>query len=152
MQHAITMTLQQLSVLRLMLRLVKVKAIRTGLQKFKSNILPEALALAEILQREDTINAIDIGLMLSEHQAVEHNPAPLTPVNLVLEAHQLETVAKVVEMPFSAEGSLGGQAEQAAVLQLIAQEREGLKLAIKTSTTEGQIQAPIFQAMPRGRQ
>jgi hypothetical protein len=156
MHYHVTVTIKQLATLRLMLRLQKVRAIRTGLQKFRAGSVHEAVALSEILQKEDLIAAVDIGLMMIEHetfarQVAHRDPDPSEPVNLALEDLHLEYCRKAASTYYSADGTLGSQAEQGLVLQAIADEAEGLRLALSTASPH-EDHLPIIQNQPRGLQ
>jgi hypothetical protein len=154
MDYSITLTLRQLAVLRLMLRFQKVRAIRIGLQKFRAGTVHEVQALAEIVGREDRINHLDLGLMIAEQHAAAQGGDGHTPVNVFTNGRGLEFFRETAGTAYGADGAFGPQSEQAEILQAIAEEQEGLKLALKTATPVGETpsQVPIFQSMPKGRQ
>lgn len=148
-----TMTLKQLSVLRLMLRLRKVKSIQMGLLRFRAGAIPEHVAIYEVLQSQDEINGLDFGLMMVEARAVQEtgaNGSAAVPVAFT-EKH-LELAIKASQLRYGAEGSFGSQQDQAELLTVIATEQEGVQLALKTATEINGQGVGISQQMPRGLQ
>lgn len=153
--YSVTMTIKQLATLRLMLRLQKVRSIRKGLHAFKEGA-PEVVVLSRFLQTDDMIANIDLPLMRVERTVLDGRTGvdSRTLVDVILEDDHLEFCKKTVNFPYSADGTLGSQAEQGAVLHVIKEEAEGLRLALGTATAGVKLAGvtPIFQALPKGRQ
>lgn len=148
-----TMTLKQLSVLRLCLRMQRVKTIKRGLLKFRAGTVPEHIAVYDILQGEDEINGLDFGLLMLEARAIhdfQGNGQATLPVALDDPHHGL--ALRAAQAHYGAEAAFGGQAEQAELLQVIGSEQEGLVMALKTATPTELEPTLVSQRMPRGKQ
>lgn len=151
MPRVATMTLAQLSVLRLTLRLQRVKAIGRWLQRFKDGA-EQHLAVLGILQAEDEISGLDFGLLMLESRAMHDfagNGRATLPVAL-MDGHY-ELALRAAKAHYGAEAAYGGQADQAELLAIIAAEQEGVLLALKTATEINDVPVVSMQK-PRERQ
>lgn len=151
---SVSMTLKQLSTLRLALRLQKVKAIKLQLLKFRAGTALEHEATAAILESHDDINSLDFGLLLLESRTFsESGGNPLAAVRLLMGPKHLELALRAAQSHYGAEGAYGSQAEQALLLQAIADERDGIMAALNSATEVGdEQQVLVMQRQPRGQQ
>jgi hypothetical protein len=152
MPKVATLTLRQLSVLRLVLRLQKVKSFKRGLNGFKAGS-PEHQVIYDLLKRQDELTGLDIGLMLLEAKVYKETGGdPLTTTPVVLSDEHLALALASINSHYGADAAFGGQADQAYVLQIISAEQEGIRLALQTSTDSGTPPLQVLQPMPKGRQ
>lgn len=132
MRHYVTLTLKQMSHLRMLCRLQRIRAIRITLDGYKNMGLREDQAIGSLMEREDAIGGIDGFLMFAEHNAMTHGLPTFT---FGLDEGYLAGFKSLIEFPYSTAQLPGGsQGEAAQVLLMIEQEREGLILALSQTS------------------